>query len=125
MPSRYKIYYGGRGGAKSWGVARALLIQAAQQPQRILCAREFQNSIGDSVHKLLADQIPLLGLDSFYQVLQTSIRGINGSEFAFAGLRHNVTKIKSYEGVDKVWVEEAEKVSKSSWETLIPTIRKD
>jgi len=63
--ARYKVLYGGRGGAKSWGVARALLILAAKDPLRVLCAREFQTSLKDSVHKLLCDQINSLGLDSF------------------------------------------------------------
>lgn len=125
QPSRYKVLYGGRGGAKSWGAARALLIQGAREPLRILCAREFQNSIADSVHKLLSDQIADMGLSAFYEVQNAAISGRNGTEFAFAGLRHNVARIKSYEGVDRVWVEEAQTVSKSSWETLIPTIRKD
>ncbi|SCY26375.1 phage terminase large subunit [Nitrosospira sp. Nl5] len=124
-PARYKILYGGRGGAKSWGAARALLIQAAATPLRILCAREFQNSIAESVHHLLQAQIAAIGLRSFYEVQNNVILGRNGSEFLFAGLRNNVTKIKSFEGVDRVWVEEAQTVSKSSWETLIPTIRKD
>ncbi|MBA4141947.1 MAG: PBSX family phage terminase large subunit [Nitrosospira sp.] len=124
-PSRYKVLYGGRGGAKSWGVARALLIQAAASPLRILCAREFQTSIVESVHHLLQAQIEALGLLSFYEVQNNLIRGANGSEFIFAGLRNNVTKIKSFEGVDRVWIEEAQAVSKSSWETLIPTIRKE
>lgn len=124
-PARYKVLYGGRGGAKSWGVARALLIQAAGKPLRILCAREFQNSIVESVHHLLQAQIDSIGLSSFYEVQNSMIRGANGSEFIFAGLRNNVTKIKSFEGVDRVWVEEAQTVSKSSWDTLIPTIRKD
>src|SRR5262249_34934282 len=92
---------------------------------RILCAREFQNSIADSVHRLLSDQVAALGLTGHYDVLQTAIRGRNGTEFRFEGLRHNVTKIKSYEGVDICWVEEAQSVSKESWDTLIPTIRND
>ena len=124
-PARYKILYGGRGGAKSWGVARALLIQAAATPLRILCAREFQNSIVESVHHLLHAQIEAVGLGSFYEIQASLIRGANGSEFVFAGLRNNVTKIKSFEGVDRVWIEEAQTVSKSSWEVLIPTIRKE
>lgn len=123
-PHRYKVMYGGRGGAKSWGVARALLIQGAASPLRILCAREFQNSIAESVHHLLQSQIAAIGLESFYEVQNNVIIGRNGSEFVFAGLRNNITKIKSFEGVDRVWVEEAQTVSKSSWETLIPTIRK-
>lgn len=124
-PSRYKVTYGGRGGSKSWGIARALLIQGAARPLRILCARELQNSITESVHHLLQDQIDALGLTSFYQVQNAVITGANGTEFIFAGLRNNVTRIKSFEGLDIVWVEEAQTVSKTSWDTLIPTIRKD
>ena len=122
--SRYKVLYGGRGGAKSWGIARALLIKGAKDPIRILCAREFQTSIKDSVHKLLCDQIESLGLLSFYEITQTSIRGRNGTEFSFVGLKNNVSNIKSYEGVDICWVEEAQTTSRLSWNVLIPTIRK-
>ncbi len=124
QPKRYKIAKGGRGGGKSWAFARALLILGAQRKLRVLCAREFQNSIADSVHALLKDQAEKLGLGRLYEVQQTRITGANGTEFSFEGLRHNVTKIKSYEGVDICWVEEARTVSKSSWDTLIPTIRK-
>jgi len=123
--SRYKVLYGGRGGAKSWGIARALLIKGAKDPIRILCAREFQTSIKDSVHKLLCDQIESLGLLSFYEITQTSIRGRNGTEFSFVGLKNNVSNIKSYEGVDICWVEEAQTTSRVSWNILIPTIRKE
>lgn len=123
-PCRYKVYYGGRGGAKSWNFARALLILGAQNPLRVLCAREFQNSISDSVHKLLSDQVTALSLDAFYEVKQAEIRGQNGTEFIFIGLRRNIGNMKSYEGIDVCWVEEAKDVSKTSWETLIPTIRK-
>jgi phage terminase large subunit len=86
-PKRYKVLYGGRGGAKSWGVARALLILGAKSTIRVLCAREFQVSIKDSVHKLLTDQIDSLGLQSFYEVTQASIRGRNGSEFCLYRLK--------------------------------------
>jgi len=122
--SRYRVLFGGRGGAKSWGVARALLIKGAQRPLRILCAREFQTSIRDSVHKLLCDQIIDLRLDGFYEITQTSIRGKNGTEFSFVGLKNNVANVKSYEGVDVCWVEEAQTTSRLSWNVLIPTIRK-
>lgn len=122
---RYKVAHGGRGSAKSWSYARALLIQGASKPLRILCTREVQKSIKDSVHKLLSDQIQALGLGEFYEVLDTEIRGTNGTEFTFAGLAtHTVESIKSYEGVDIVWVEEAQTVEKTSWDILIPTIRK-
>lgn len=124
-PSRYKVAHGGRGGAKSWGFARALLILAAQKRMRVLCARELQLSIADSVHKLLKEQIEALGLGHIYTVLESVIRGANGSEFIFSGLKSNATKIKSMEGVDICWVEEAQTVSADSWEILIPTVRKE
>jgi phage terminase large subunit len=123
-PKRYKVAYGGRGGAKSWAFARALLLEGKKGQLRILCARETQKSIGDSVHKLLSDQIVALGLQRFYTVLKATIIGANGTEFIFAGIRQNVGNVKSYEGCDRVWVEEAQTVSKNSWEVLIPTIRK-
>ena len=125
-PARYKVLHGGRGSAKSWGIARALLIQAAQRPLRVLCTREVQKSIKDSVHRLLSDQIQALGLGWFYEILETEIRGPNGSLFLFAGLaQHTVESIKSYEGVDRVWIEEAQVVTKRSWDVLLPTIRKE
>ena len=123
--SRYKVLYGGRGGAKSWGIARALLIKGAKKPLRILCGREYQTSIKDSVHKLLSDQIQVLGLTEIYEITQTSIRGANGTEFAFVGLKNNPTNIKSFEAVDICWIEEAQTVSRVSWNILIPTIRKE
>lgn len=125
-PARYKVAHGGRGSAKSWSFARALLALGAQRKLRILCTREVQKSIKDSVHKLLSDQIEAIGLGWFYQIQNNEIRGINGTEFLFAGLAdHTVESIKSYEGVNVVWVEEAHKVSKRSWDILIPTIRKE
>ncbi|MEE7505209.1 PBSX family phage terminase large subunit [Methylobacterium mesophilicum] len=124
-PARYKVAYGGRGGAKSWGFGRALLIMGAQRPLRVLCAREFQNSIAESAHALFAQQIDLLGLDGLYEVQEKRILGRNGTEFIFKGLRHNVASVKSTEGVDICWVEEARTVSKTSWDVLIPTIRKE
>jgi phage terminase large subunit len=95
-----------------------------QQPLRILCARELQNSIGDSVHKLLSDLISQYNL-TFYEVQKAVIRGANGTEFIFKGLKYNANEIKSTEGIDIAWVEEAEKVSDASWEMLVPTIRRD
>lgn len=123
---RYRVLEGGRGGAKSWGVAKTLLVKAAAKELRILCTRELQVSIKDSVHKLLSDQIaadPWLSI--VYDVQKTSIRNIiTGSEFIFAGVKNNVKSIKSMEGIDICWVEEAENVSDYSWQVIIPTIRK-
>jgi phage terminase large subunit len=122
---RYKVLYGGRGSGKSWGIARALLILGTQKPLRVLCAREFQASIADSVHQLLSDQIDALGLGHFYNIQNNYITGANGTSFSFEGLRRNIKNIKSHEGADIAWVEEAESVTKTSWNILIPTIRKD
>lgn len=124
-PHRYKVAYGGRGAAKSWSYARALLSLARRQRTRILCARELQLSIKDSVHKLLCDQIAELGWSDEFDTTYNQIRHANGSEFIFSGLRANITKVKSMEGLDVVWVEEAETVSEESWAVLIPTIRKN
>lgn len=125
-PRRYKVLHGGRGGAKSWGVARALLLLGSSKTMRILCTRQVQKSIADSVHQLLKDQIGALGLDSFYTVLDTEIRGKNGTEFKFAGLSNQTAaSIKSFEGVDVAWVEEAQNVTKKAWDILVPTIRKE
>ena len=122
-PARYKVFYGGRGAAKSWTFADALLLFASAYPLRILCARELQVSIADSVHRLLRDRIVALGLSRFFSATDAAIRNRNGSEFLFKGLRHNVTEIKSLEGIDICWVEEAQKVSLNSWDLLTPTIR--
>jgi phage terminase large subunit len=124
--ARYKGAKGGRGSAKSWSFARALLILGSTSKLRILCTREVQKSIKQSVHKLLKDQIEELKLGSFYRVLDSEIRGANGTEFSFSGLSdQTVDTIKSFEGCDIVWIEEAQSVSKRSWSVLIPTIRKD
>ncbi len=120
---RYRVAYGGRGGAKSWSAARVLLIHGAQQKLRILCSREYQSSIRDSVHRLLSDQVNDLGLGDFYRIEQTRIYGVNGTEFLFYGLKRDVHSIKSLEGVDLCWVEEAEAITQESLNVLIPTIR--
>jgi phage terminase large subunit len=124
-PWRFRVYYGGRGGGKSESVCRALLAIGMKNPIRVLCCREFQASIADSVHKLLSDIIRNYGLEPFYEITQTTIRGKNGTEFIFKGLKHNANEIKSMAGIDYCFVEEAEKVSNNSWELLIPTIRKE
>lgn len=123
---RYKVIYGGRDGAKSWSIAQLLLILGTTRRLRILCAREVQKSIKDSVHKLLSDQITRLGLGYFYDPLTTEIRGSNGTEFLFAGLSdQTVESMKSFEGVDICWIEEARPLTARSLRILIPTIRKD
>lgn len=124
-PGRYKVAHGGRGGAKSWGFARALIIKCWQKKTRALCAREVQNSIRESVFKLLGDQIQAMGLGAFFTLTDREIRGKNGSEIVFAGLAAlTAESVKSYEGVDICWVEEAHTVRRRSWDLLTPTIRK-
>ncbi len=123
-PSRYKFIRGGRGSGKSWGVARKLLLLATEKPLRILCTREVQKSIKQSVHRLLKDQVNNMGLSSFYEVLDTEIRGANGSLFLFSGLSdQTVDSIKSFEGVDICWIEEGQAITDNSLKILIPTIR--
>ena len=123
-PYRYKVAYGGRGSSKSWSIATLLVIRAIQAPTRILCAREIQKSILDSCLQLLSDAIYRLGVESEFDIQATQILGKNGSRFIFEGLRSNISKIKSMEGIDIVWCEEADQVTATSWNTLIPTIRK-
>ena len=116
-PCRYKVARGGRGSGKSWTFARTLIGLAARNPLRILCAREVQNSIRQSVHKLLSDQIEALGIGNRFVIKETEIIGINGSEFQFTGLSQlTVDSIKSFEGVDICWVEEGQVISKRSWD---------
>lgn len=121
---RYRAAYGGRGSAKSHSFCGALVLKAAQRPLRIGCYREIQRSIRDSVKRLLDDKIADAGLGGFYDSTDTEIRGANGSLFIFNGLRTNPDAVKSTEGLDIAAVFEANKVSKRSWELLIPTVRK-
>jgi phage terminase large subunit len=123
---RYKVLHGGRGaGPKSWTIARTLLYKATQEKLLILCAREFMNSIADSVHRLLKNQAEMLNLSHLFDFQRDVIRcSVTGSEFIFIGLHNNTSKIKSMEGADIVWIEEAESVSWESWKDLDPTIRK-
>ena len=124
-PHRAKVLYGGRDGIKSWSMSAALLILGSQKPLRILCARETQQSIRESVHQLLSETIKRLGLEEFYTVLDFTIRGKSGTEFIFRGLSNlTASELKSFESIDIVWVEEAAGVTKHSWQVLIPTIRK-
>lgn len=122
--ARYKIYYGGRGSAKTWAFAEALIKRALRRKTRILCTREYQSSIRDSVHKTLSLAIERLGVRSYFTITDREIRSPIGSEFIFKGLYHNPDEIKSTEDVDVAWVEEGQRTSEDSWRVLIPTIRK-
>lgn len=126
VSKRHKVAHGGRGGAKSQSVARILVATGAGKPIRWLCCREVQKSIKQSSHRLLCDMIAEMNLTDFYTPTDASIKGANGTEFLFAGLQdHTVDSIKSFEGCDGAWIEEAHSVSERSAEVLIPTIRKE
>lgn len=122
---RTKVYYGGRGGAKSESFGRALLKLGQTYKINILCTREVQNSISDSVHKLLARLIDMYSLGGEYIVQEkTIINRITGTKFIFKGLRgQTVDSLKSTDGIHICWVEEAHSVCQKSWDILIPTIR--
>ena len=126
-PKRTKVFYGGRGGLKSWGFAQALTIRGYDDPERYLCTRELQGSIKESVHKLLDDTISREQMDDFYEVGVAKIIGTHPdkqtTEFIFEGIKNNTTSIKSVENVKIAWVEEAEAVTEYSWDILEPTIR--
>ena len=122
-PARYRVWYGGRGSAKSHSIGRALLVLGMQKKHRILCCREFQSTIADSSHRLLSDLITEYKLDWFYQITKNEIRGRNGTLFLFRGIKVDPNGIKSLEGVTIAWVEEAQSISEESLNILIPTIR--
>lgn len=123
---RFKVLHGGRGGAKSHTVAQLLLMLSMQRTLRILCVREVQKSIRTSSMQVLKDYITRLGLSAYFEVLKAEIRCLlTGSTFEFSGLKdHTADSVKSFEGVDIVWGEEAHSISTRSWNVLIPTIRK-
>lgn len=120
---RHMCYHGGRSSGKSTTVAEMLAVKATKTPLRILCAREYQASIADSVHRLIADIIAKFQLPG-WQVTRESIKNANGSEFIFRGVRNNPQSIKSLEGIDICWGEEAATFSMESIDILIPTVRK-
>lgn len=123
LPVRFRVAKGGRGSGKSHCFAEALIERAAEKKTRILCAREIQKSIRDSVKALLTKKIKELGYESEFNVLDTEIRHSNGSLITFVGLRSNIESVKSTEDVDICYVSEARTVSQTSWDVLTPTIR--
>ena len=125
-PSRYKVLFGGRGSAKSWGISRRLIRLALESKIRILCAREFQNSIKDSSKAVIEDQIELLGYSKYFFSTKDEIRCLwTGSVFLFTGLARNISSIKSKENINICWCEEANTLSQESIDVLIPTVRAD
>ena len=124
-PARYHVLYGGRDSGKTTNTIIALLIKGRQKPLRILCCREFQVSIKQSVHSALKKWIGRCNLNWFYNVTDKTITGLNGTEFMFQGIKNNTENIKSFDNVNICYVEEANKISQSSWDILIPTIREE
>ncbi len=117
-------FFGGRGGGKSHGVAGALVILAAMKPLRIVCAREVRSSLRDSVQSLIEDKIIEFELEKHFDCLREETRGKNGSLFVYKGLARNPDAIKSLEGADIFWGEEANRLSARSLRLVRPTLRK-
>ena len=119
----YNVFFGGRGGGKSENVAACLVILATQQKRRILCIRESQNSIDESVKAMLEKWIFEFKLDDLFDIYKTTIRCKNGSEFLFMGMRsHTAVSVKSITDINITWIEEAEAFSKRSWTLLRPSV---
>lgn len=126
QPAPYKVFHGGRGGSKSWDMVRAALSLGTKVSMFVLCTREIQQSIDESVYKLICDQIIAMGLQNHYEPYDQEIRSkTNGTRFVFAGLKNQFNKIKSYEGIDLCIVFEATHISYGAWEALLPTVRRD
>lgn len=125
-PRRYKGAYGGRGGAKSHFFAEQIILRCYMRRTRVVCIREVQNSIKDSVRQLLVDKIAKFELEAAFESLEAEIRGPNGSVIIFKGMQsYNASNIKSLEGYDIAWVEEAQTFSQHSLDLLRPTLRKE
>lgn len=124
--ARNKVLYGGRFSSKSWDAAGFSIFLSDNYKLRVLCARQFQNKIEESVYSLLKVQIERFGLNDRFRILNNKIENIyTGSEYLFYGLWRNIDEIKSLEGVDICWLEEAHNITKEQWEILEPTIRKE
>jgi phage terminase large subunit len=122
-PAPFKTFYGGRGAAKDWSFAEVLVKRAVRESMLVLCTREYQNSIADSVHRVLKGTIHRLGTEEKYHITDKSIKvPETGSEFIFKGLHHNSEEIKSTEGVKVTWVAEGQNTTEDSWKNLLPTV---
>ena len=119
----YHVPHGGRGSAKTWTFADALVVEASLRPVRILVTREFQISIEESIKDEIESAITNRGLDYFFDCQKSVIIGKNGSRFIFKGIKNNIKNLKSISNVDIVLCEEAEDIQRDSWEKLLPSIR--
>jgi phage terminase large subunit len=124
IKARHRILYGGRASSKSWEFAGMAASIASQCKTRFLCVRRYQNKIKESVYTLIKNQVDNFGIGGF-NVLASEIKHCNGSEFSFYGIERNVDEIKSFEGADILWIEEAHNLTKEQWDILEPTIRKE
>lgn len=122
-PKRRNFIYGGRGSGKSYTVAEFVVMRAYMKKTKVLCCRELQKSIADSVHALLCEVIEKMGLTDFFEIQKNAIYGKNGSQFIFAGIKSNVGEIKSMQGIDVCWCEESQALSRESYQILVPTVR--
>lgn len=124
-PIRYRVLYGGRASSKSWDASGRAIFIASQAKVKVLCGRQFQNKISESVYTLLVKTIERFGMTSEFKITDTSIKHkITGSEFIFLGLWRNIDEIKSLEDIDILWLEEAHALTKEQWDIIDPTIRK-
>lgn len=124
-PARMRVLHGGRSSSKSWDAAGFAVFLAQACKVRVLCTRQFQNKISESVYTLLKIQIERFGLQDQFEILNNSIRHkTTGSEFLFYGLWRHIDEIKSLESIDICWIEEAHNLTESQWEVLEPTVRK-
>lgn len=119
----YYVYSSGRGCGKSYGIGQALIIRSAMRRIRILCIREVQKSLNESVKALLESLIVNMGLENLFTIKHDSIECVNGSRFLFMGMREaNAVNVKSIADIDITWIEEAEAFTKRSWELLVPSV---
>jgi phage terminase large subunit len=124
-PARNRVLYGGRSSSKSWDAAGFVVFLASNYKLRVCCARQFQNKIAESVYTLLKIQIERFGLSGQFKILDNSITHLEtGSEFLFYGLWRSIDEVKSLEGIDVLWLEEAHNLTETQWKVLEPTIRK-
>lgn len=123
---RFLVYHGGRGSAKSTHAAKALVYRGWKKREKILCFRQFQNSISDSVHAIIEQEIINMDLKKHYVIQEKSIYSpVNNTEFIFKGIanKDQINAVRSIPGLTLGWGEEAQTLSERSFETLIPTFR--
>lgn len=121
--ARNRILRGGRASSKSWEFSGRGAQIGQEYKTKFLCVRRFQNKIKESVYTLIKNQIENFGFGG-YTTLASEIKHTNGTEFVFYGIERNIDEIRSFEGADVLWIEEAHNLTEEQWDTLEPTIRK-